>query len=201
MKARYRTYALGFAVLLASAPLFGCGGGGLPSEARERLEAADSKGRSAAEAVAAGRKSYQEYLKIVAKEQDVTDQDVAKAKALLESAKKSEEKAMGDLRSEEDDLLAIRDMEVSEEFKTYIDMKVKALKAQQELLDLDIQAMVYRVQSIVELESGAQPERIIELQKKAVELEKQSRAMAARARALGQDAEDFFEEKGLGDQV
>lgn len=94
--------------------------------------------------------------------------------------------------------LAVLDMDASREMKTYARMKLEALREQEKIFEVDLRAMLLRIQFMAEQEAGPPIERVLQLQKEISDLEKEEAQRLKKARALYDDANDYYDEKKLG---
>jgi hypothetical protein len=121
-----------------------------------------------------------------------------KVQALLEKAQASEKQSLEQVRTAKDLMSKIKDLPVSAEMKTYVDMKIAALERQEQVLIVELQAMDLRLKAIKDLEAGATLESLLALEKQIQVLEQKSIENAKDASDLHKQANAYFEEKKLG---
>jgi hypothetical protein len=121
-----------------------------------------------------------------------------KVQALLEKAQVSEKQSLEQIRIARTSMSKIRDLPVSAEMKTYVDMKLAALDGQEQVLVVELQAMDLRLKAIKDLEAGATLESLLALEKQIQVLEQKSIEDARDASDLHKKANAYFEEKKLG---
>ena len=121
-----------------------------------------------------------------------------KVQALLEKAQASEKQSLEQIRTAKATMSKIKDLPVSAEMKTYVDMKVAALERQEQVLVVELQAMDLRLKAIKDLEAGATLESLLTLEKQIQILEQKSIENAKDASDLHKQANAYFEEKKLG---
>lgn len=185
------------ALVLAAAILAGCGGPRVSPEARELLEAARGHASDSAESLEAVEVARKRFLEMVSAQAVPGVEALEGAALLLDSAERSEEKALSELKQMESVLSRLRGMEPGEELGRYVEMKLEAVREQEKFIETELEAMALRKRIITESGSGASLEQLFDLRSRTAGLEESAEEHAVRARALHEDAEDFFEEKKL----
>ncbi|MFH1149784.1 MAG: hypothetical protein V1748_04860 [Actinomycetota bacterium] len=181
-------------ILVALALLAGCGSGGTET-VRQALQEANRHISSSAEAIK-GLSDFQ-----VSWEALVTggEADSApKVRALLLEAQASEQKALTELELAEKALRGVRSEPVSEEMKTYLDMKLDALSEQIAGLEEELGAMPVRLEVISLVEKDAPLDQLLPLHQQIDEIEARSMELLRNAGVMHRDANDYYDEKQLG---
>jgi hypothetical protein len=95
-------------------------------------------------------------------------------------------------------LRQVKSLHSSEELDQYSDMRLEALAEQKKLVDVEIEAIDLRAEFIKQVLAGTTIEQIATFERKIADLETQARQLALKARALNEDADDYYKEKKLG---
>lgn len=194
--ARTAPFAALCAVLIAV--LAGCGGPKVTPEARGLLDEVNGHARKSVEYLKAVDDTQKQFSELVSGQTEPTTETVAKARVLLVSAEGSEEAALSELKQMESALTELGEKDVSPELKKYAVMKLEAVREQEKFVETELEAMSVRKQVISAFETGATIGQLLELQKRISELESAAKEYAVKAKALHEDANDYFREKDLG---
>lgn len=125
-------------------------------------------------------------------------QAATKVRELLEGARKKEQKALDETKEARDTLSKVKELQISDNMKEYIDLKLSALDEQEQALTIELQAMDLRIATIKRVEQGATFEELVPQEKQINDLEQQWAEHMARAADFNKQAKDFYQEKKLG---
>lgn len=126
---------------------------------------------------------------------EVTEDTVAEAMVLVDVAKKNLVEALEEVKAAEKAMQGVKGSDVSEEMKTYAEMKLDAMEEHEKMLELELRAMTIRVQALSEPESDILLERLAEYERQIAELDEETQEHADRAQSLHIDANEYYDEK------
>lgn len=184
--------------LVLVALLAGCGDPKVTPEARELLDRMNGHARESVKYLEAVDDTRKRFSEIVAPQDEPGAETVEKAGLLLDSAESSEEKALSELKQMESSLAELGEMEVGPELHKYSRMKLEAVREQEKYVETELEAMSLRKQVIASFKTDATLGQLLDLQARITELETTAKDYALRAKALHEDANDYYKEKKLG---
>ncbi|MBU1670447.1 MAG: hypothetical protein KKF41_15345 [Actinobacteria bacterium] len=181
-------------MLVALSLLAGCGSGGTET-VRQELQEANRHISASAEAIKGLSDFQRSWEELVTGGQADSAPEV---RALLLEAQASEKKALSELELAEKTLRGAWGEPVSEEMKTYLEMKLDALSEQIAGLEEELLAMPIRLEVISLVEKEAPLDQVLQLHRQIEEKEARSMELLRNAGVMHQDANDYYDEKQLG---
>lgn len=182
------------ATIVALSLVAGCGSDGTET-VRQELQEANRHISASAEAIKGLSDFQRSWEELVTGGQADSAPEV---RALLLEAQASEQKALSELELAEKALRGARGEPVSEEMKTYLDMKLDALSEQIAGLEEELLAMPIRLEVISLVEKEAPLDQVLQLHLQIEEKEARSMELLRNAGVMHQDANDYYDEKQLG---
>ncbi|MDD5748806.1 MAG: hypothetical protein PHP64_07170 [Actinomycetota bacterium] len=181
--------ALGFLLLFVPA---GCGKK-MSVDARRLLSEAAEHHRKSFEAIKVLDTFYQEWVKVLSGEG--SQEEMERAKSLLESAEGGVNVAISEVREMGRDFEDLMGLDVDRELMEYCEMKLDALKQQEEALKIITTVLSLKKKQLDDYVSGAQLEQVIQTEREISKFEEQAQEKLKKSKIMHEDANDYYEEK------
>lgn len=117
---------------------------------------------------------------------------------MLVKAQETERRALEETRAAGELYDRALELEISAELREYGEIRRRAIREQEMLLEAELEAMEERIAASRGQEAGEPLERVMEADRRIDELEAESRRHAAEAAKLYEQANDYYEEHGIG---
>ena len=188
--------SLAAAVALAAIVPLGCGSDKTKAQVNELFKQASEHSDNFVKAMNGLQKFQKTWEQLFAGSEE-TPQTIPTGQALLASAEKILLTARGEIKAMQDDLVKVKELDVSKDMKTYIDMKTGALDEQIKTLDIELQAMQAREKLLSDYQADASIQQLAADEQQVSQLETQAKDHSDQAKKLHQDANDYYTDKKL----
>ena len=185
-------------MFIALCAVAGCAPARVSPQARELLDQIDSIARKSTREIHAAGDAKKEFIDLLSSAQQPAADTAKKAEALLLSSRHSEEQGLADIEQMQKLFEEVRLLHSSKELDSYSGMKLDALAQQRSLVGAEIEELDLRAQVLRQVAAGATLDKLVQFEKKIAELEARERDIALKAKALQDDANEYYREKKLG---
>lgn len=195
MKPRLFTTFLTAAFLVIGLLLLGGCRSNADAAAREKLDMADGHLENASEEF----KTMDGLKKKSAKFVDENAESILSLEmiTIIKSFKESAETALDEVEEARSQFKEALNMNISNDMKKYLNMKLKALDVQVAMLEKLLEAQKLRLELFEAQVQGIPVEKVYEYAKKISDLDKEANSNAQKAEAGLRDANEFYKEKNL----